>query len=242
MLDEYVAVDLEMTGLHPKTDRILEVGAVKIKNHVCVAQYQSFVNPHRKLTDRIIELTGIRDEMVADAPEDSVVLQELIDFTGELPLVGHNIMFDYSFLKQCAANAGISYEKSVVDTLKIARKCCSDLPSRKLEDLCRHFRISETQEHRALADAKMTALLLERFWQELGGAQPELFVPKQLQYKAKKQVPATPAQKRDLIELISYHKISFDTDVESLTKSEASRMIDKIYAAYGRGHVKKERI
>ena len=53
MLDEYVAVDLEMTGLHPKTDRILEVGAVKIKNHVCVAQYQSFVNPHRKLTDRM---------------------------------------------------------------------------------------------------------------------------------------------------------------------------------------------
>ena len=138
MLDEYVAVDLEMTGLHPKTDRILEVGAVKIKNHVCVAQYQSFVNPHRKLTDRIIELTGIRDEMVADAPEDSVVLQELIDFTGELPMVGHNIMFDYSFLKQCAANAGISYEKSAVDTLKIARTCCSDLPSRKLEDLCRH--------------------------------------------------------------------------------------------------------
>lgn len=242
MLEEYVAVDLEMTGLSPIRDRILEVGAVRMKNHVCVEQFQSFVKPHLKLQEKIVELTGIQDEMVVNAPEDHEVLQKLIAFTKDLPLVGHNISFDYRFLKQCAANADVAYDKSAVDTLEIARKCYPDLPSKKLEELCRYFHITETQEHRALADAQMTAQLLEYMQQELGETQPELFVPKPLQYRAKKQSPATPAQKRDLIELISYHKISFDVDVESLTKSEASRMIDKIYATYGRGYRKKERM
>lgn len=234
MLECYVAVDLEMTGLQAKKDRILEVGAVKVAGHRQVDVFQSFVNPHRQVSQEITDLTGIRSEMVADAPEDVDVLRELIAFAGDAPLVGHNILFDYSFLKQCAVNHGIAYEKTAVDTLKAARKCLPDQPSKKLEDLCRYYKIRNIQEHRALADAQMTARLLECLLAQFADRYPELFEPKPLLYKVKKQGPATPAQKRDLLELISCHKIEFDAEIESLTKNEASRMIDNIYAAYGR--------
>ena len=234
MLDSYVSIDLEMTGLQAKTERILEIGAVKVINGEQKACFQTFVNPHRKLSPVILELTGITQDMVADAPEDVDALKNLMEFVGELPLVGHNIMFDYSFLKQCGANHKIPLEKSAVDTLKISRVCLPELPSKKLEAMCQHFGISETQEHRALADAVMTARLYECLKAEFSEKVPELFEAKPLQYRAKRQGPATPAQKRDLIELMTYHKIVSDVEVEALTKSEASRMIDRILAAYGR--------
>lgn len=234
MLDSYVAIDLEMTGLQAKTERILEIGAAKVVDHQVVDTFQTFVNPHRRLSQTIVELTGITQDMVADAPEDVDALKELLEFVGELPLVGHNIMFDYSFLKQCAANHKIPLEKMAVDTLKISRICFPDLESKKLEAMCQHYGIAETQEHRALADAVMTVQLLERLWQEFGEQQTQLFVAKPLQYRAKRQGPATPAQKRDLIELMTYHKIVSDVEVDALTKSEASRMIDKILFSYGR--------
>lgn len=234
MLEAYVAVDLEMTGLAAKTDKILEIGAVKVIDHQVTDTFQTFVNPHRILSDTVVELTGITQEMVAEAPEDVEAVRQLIAFTGELPLVGHNIMFDYSFLKQCAANHRIVYEKSAIDTLKISRKCFPELESKKLEAMCRHYQIAKVQEHRALADAMMTVRLLECLWQEFGQGEPELFLPKSLQYRAKRQGPATPAQKRDLIELLTYHKIKADIEVEHLTKSEASRMIDRILFTHGR--------
>lgn len=234
MLDAYVAVDLEMTGLAAKTDRILEIGAVKVLNHKIADTFQMFVNPHRTLSQTVTELTGITQEMVTGAAEDVDGLKQLIAFSADLPLVGHNIMFDYSFLKQCAANHKIAYEKEAVDTLKISRACFPELESKKLEAMCQYYQIGKTQEHRALADAQMTAQLLECLIEEFGERQPELFLPKPLQYRAKRQGPATPAQKRDLIELMTYHKIKADIEVDALTKSEASRMIDKILFTYGR--------
>lgn len=234
MLDSYVAIDLEMTGLQPKTERILEIGAVKVVKHRQTEVFQTFVNPHRKLSQGICDLTGISQEMVTDAPEDVDALKALLEFVGDLTLVGHNIIFDYSFLKQCAANHRIPLEKTAVDTLKISRVCLPNLESKRLEAMCQYYQISETQEHRALADAQMTARLLERLILEFGESHKEAFEPKPLQYKAKRQGPATPAQKRDLIELMTYHKIVSDVDVEALTKSEASRMIDKILFSYGR--------
>ena len=234
MLDSYVAIDLEMTGLQAKTERILEIGAVKVIDRKQTDSFQMFVNPHRKLSSVITELTGITQEMVTDGVEDVDALRALMDFVGDLPLVGHNIMFDYSFLKQCAANHKIPLEKSAVDTLKISRICFPKMESKKLEAMCQHYKIVKNQEHRALADALMTARLLECLREEFGQRAPELFEPKPLQYRAKRQGPATPAQKRDLIELLTYHKIVSDVEVEALTKSEASRMIDKILAVYGR--------
>ncbi len=148
--------------------------------------------------------------------------------------MGHNILFDYRFLKQCAVNHNITYEKAAADTLKIARKCFPDMASRRLEDLCRYYHISDVQQHRACQDAWMTARLFLCLQQDFGDRYPELFLPKPLQYRVKKQGPLTPAQKRDLIDLISCHKIVPNIEIDSLTKSEASRMIDRIRWASGK--------
>lgn len=234
MTDTFVALDLEMTGLDPKKDRILEIGAVIVRDFQIKEQFQTFVNPHRAISPQAEALTGIRKDMVENAPEDVDGLKALMEFTGELPLVGHNILFDYRFLKQCAVNHNITYEKAAADTLKIARKCFPDMASRRLGDLCRYYHISDVQQHRACQDAWMTARLFLCLQQDFGDRYPELFQPKPLQYSVKKQGPLTPAQKRDLIDLISCHKIVPNIEIDSLTKSEASRMIDRIRWAYGK--------
>ena len=234
MLGTFVAVDLEMTGLDPKKDRILEIGAFKVRDFKAEASFRTFVNPHREISPKITALTGIQNSMVKDAEEDIQAVRKLKDFIGILPLVGHNIIFDYSFLKQCAINHNMEFEKEGADTLKIARKCFPDLQSRRLEDLCRYYQICDVQHHRAYEDAQMTAELFLHMQKDFYEKYPELFLPKPLQYKAKKQGPLTPAQKRDLIDLLSYHKIVPNVEIDSLTRSEASRMIDKILAAYGK--------
>ena len=97
MYDTYVSIDLETTGLNPKRDRIIEIGAIRVEQGQIVEEFSTFVDPGRKLEERITELTGIRDEDLADAPQLDEVFPKLLEFMGELPLLGHSILFDYSF-------------------------------------------------------------------------------------------------------------------------------------------------
>ena len=85
--NDLIVVDLEMTGLQVKTDRILEIGAVRIHEDQITDSFQTFVNPHRRLEERIIELTGITDDMVADAPEADAALEAFLAFAGDCPLL-----------------------------------------------------------------------------------------------------------------------------------------------------------
>lgn len=232
--NDLIVVDLEMTGLQVKTDRILEIGAVRIHEDQITDSFQTFVNPHRRLEERIIELTGITDDMVADAPEADAALEAFLAFAEDGPLLGHNIRFDYGFLKQCAINNGRKFERKALDTLKIARKVLKEPEKKSLDALCGYFSIVRDHAHRAVDDARATAelyLLLKAQYQE---QEPGLFCPKEVHLHIKKQGPLTPAQKRDLNHLMIYHRIESDIEIDSLTKSEASRMIDKIYAKYGR--------
>jgi DNA polymerase-3 subunit alpha (Gram-positive type) len=233
-MDEYIAIDLEMTGLKVKTDRILEIGAVKIKGNQLEDTFQTFVNPHRKLDGEITKLTGITDEMVADAPDAKDAFLAFLEFSQDLALIGHNVMFDYSFLKQCAVNCDVDFERPVIDTLKIARKLLVEPEKKSLASLCTYFQIEQRNAHRALDDAISAAKLFLCLKECHGESNPEIFVPKPVKYKVKKQGPLTPAQKRDLNHLMIYHRIEFDIEIDSLTKSEASRLIDRIYATYGR--------
>lgn len=97
MYDTYVSIDLETTGLNPKRDRIIEIGAIRVEQGQIAEEFSTFVDPGRKLEERITELTGIRDEDLADAPQLDEVFPKLLKFMGELPLLGHSILFDYSF-------------------------------------------------------------------------------------------------------------------------------------------------
>lgn len=234
MLENYVVVDLEMTGLHAKTDRILEIGAVKVENGNNVDTFHRMINPQMKLSKEVMELTGITDEMTKGGCEAETAVKEFQDFAKGFPLAGHNIMFDFSFLKQCAVNHGCSFEKEGIDTLKLARKFLPEAEKKTLDYLCSWLGIPREQSHRALEDAKATAVLLQYLQKHFERQEPEAFLPKPLLYKVKKQGPASARQKKRLKELADWHKIDLNVEIDSLTKNEVSRMTDRILAAYGK--------
>ena len=116
-MKEYVSVDVETTGLAPKQDKIIEIGAVRVRDGQIVESFTSFVNPGRILPAYITELTGILQEQVDEAETMESVLPAFLEFAGDLPLMGHRILFDYGFLKRAAVNMRLDFERSGVDTL-----------------------------------------------------------------------------------------------------------------------------
>ncbi|MDE6389600.1 MAG: 3'-5' exonuclease [Lachnospiraceae bacterium] len=238
MTDSYVCIDLETTGLNPKTDRIIEIGVVKVQNNEVVKEWETLVNPGRNLEERIIELTGIKDEQLLSAPTIENVLPTMLELVGDNPLLGHGVMFDYSFVKKAAVNQKMTFEKDGLDTLKIARKYLSDLESRSLGYLCKYYGICHNA-HRALNDARATVELYRKltelfYEQEDAEGNRSLFRPKKLCYHAKRETPITIPQKEQLYKLADKHKLIIDYDIERLSRSEASRKIDRILAEYGR--------
>lgn len=233
-LECYVCVDLETTGLNPKTDKIIEVGAVRVENGVPVESFETFVNPACRLREQITELTGITDEALMGAPGIAEVLPDLLAFLREDLLLGHSVLFDYAFLKKAAVNSRIRFERMGMDTLKIARHFLPELPSRSLDFLCGHYGIPH-KAHRALADAEATCRLYDKLWEAFGEQEENaVFAPAALLYQAKRETPATSAQKERLYKLIVRHKIEVEYDLDKLTRSEASRYTDRILAKYGR--------
>lgn len=233
MMRSYVSIDLETTGLNPKTDKITEIGAVRVIDGERRETFAALVNPGRRLEPRIVELTGLTDQELADAPYIEEILPDALDFIGDLPLLGHSVLFDFSFLKKAAADSRLTFEKQAVDTLKIARKYLAGLEHRSLDFLCAHYRIPH-QAHRALADAEATVLLYERLTERFYSEEDALFQPQALNFKVKRDTPASKSQKERLYRLTKQHKIILGLEIEKLTKSEASRCIDKILAQYGR--------
>lgn len=233
MMRSYVSIDLETTGLNPKTDKITEIGAVRVIEGERREAFTALVNPGRKLEPRIVELTGLTDGELAAAPYIEEVLPAALDFIGELPLLGHSVLFDFSFLKKAAVDSRLVFEKKAVDTLKIARKYLADLEHRNLDYLCAYYQIPH-QAHRALADAEATALLYECLTERFYSEEDGLFQPQELNFKVKRDTPAAKSQKERLYRLTQQHKISLELDIEKLSRSEASRCIDKILAQYGR--------
>lgn len=227
MMRSYVSIDLETTGLNPKTDKIIEIGAVRIVDGQAAGTFSTLISPGRRLEPRIVELTGIREEELRDQPQMEEVLPELCAFLGDLPLLGHSVLFDYSFLKKAAVNGKIAFEKQAVDTLKIARKFLPDLESRSLDYLCRHYRIPH-QAHRALADAEATDALYRRLRADFYTEEEALFRPAQLVYKVKRDQPAAKSQIERLYRLKEQHKLILNVEIDRLTRSEASRLTDQI--------------
>lgn len=234
MIKAYVAVDLETTGLSPQRDKILEIGAVKVLDGCVAERYSVFANPQRSIPLPIQKLTGITDAMVADAktPEEAVL--GFLEFSKGLPILGHNLPFDYSFLKQCTVNAGLEYEALGIDTLRIARKVLPDLRFRSLDYLCSYYGIEREQSHRAYDDALAAKELFEHMAGEFFVGNEQVFRPARLTCRVKKQCPATAAQIAYLNDLRKYHKIEADDSGTDLTKNEASRLIDRIIFQYGR--------
>lgn len=234
MIKDYVCVDIETTGCQSKWSKIIEIGAVKVRDGEVVETFSELINPGIEIPPFITQLTGITDDMVADKGSIHEILQKFVDFAEDYVLLGHNLRFDFSFLKQNAANLKIPFEKEGIDTLKIARKVHKELESRSLEYLCRYYNILDENHHRAFNDADITSKLYlimgERFAEEF----PEIFLPQKMEMSVKKLQPITDKQIKYLTNLCNYHKIHMDFDIHKLSRNEASRKIDKILSEKGR--------
>ena len=233
MIKDYIAFDLETTGLSVETDQIIEIGALKVRNGKIVDRFMEFLKPDKPVSSIITGITGITNAMVADARDTEMVIREFVEFCEDDVLIGHNIMFDYKFCKLYAQKYGYSFEKKGIDTLKIARKVHKDFDSKSLGVLCEHYDIKNQSAHRAYHDALATAKLYQCMAHYYESQDCRLFEPVQLMYKQKKVQPVTKKQLYYIETLCKYHNLCPKQNVAEMTRSEASKFIDSIISECG---------
>ncbi len=157
----YVVFDVETTGLSAVYDTIIELAAVKVKEGEIIDRFESFANPHRPLSATIIELTGITDDMVQDAPEVEEVLRKFHEWIGNDVLVAHNASFDMGFLNTGFQKIGLGRASNpVIDTLELARFLYPEMKNHRLNTLAKKLDVELTQHHRAIYDAEATGYIL----------------------------------------------------------------------------------
>ncbi|OON99067.1 MAG: PolC-type DNA polymerase III [Epulopiscium sp. Nele67-Bin004] len=165
--DEFVVFDIETTGFSPTTNKIIEIGAVKIVGGKVVDAYSTFVNPHCEIPKNIVELTKITDDYVKNAPSIETVLPEFLQFCEGVVMVAHNAEFDMSFIYSNAKAIGLDVQKTVVDTVAIARTLLPDLGNAKLGNIAKKLGVSLENHHRAVDDAKATSDIFLKFCERL---------------------------------------------------------------------------
>jgi len=159
---DYVVIDFETTGFNPYNDRIIQVAAVRYRNHELADQFVSFVNPERFIPNRITSLTGITNYRVSDAPTIQEVLPLFLAFLGEDTIVAHNASFDMRFLKSNANMLRLPEPKNIViDTVFLAKRYMKHAPNHKLETLKRMLGI-RLSSHNALDDCITCAAVYQK--------------------------------------------------------------------------------
>ena len=154
---EYVVFDIETTGLSPRHNKIIEIGAVRVKNGSICDTYNQFVNPEIPIPYNITKLTSINDSMVMDAPTIETVLPQFLEYVGDAALVAHNASFDTGFIREFAERLGLPFDYTILDTLTLAHILIPELGKYTLDRLCKQFGVSLENHHRACDDAYATA-------------------------------------------------------------------------------------
>jgi DNA polymerase-3 subunit epsilon len=164
----FVVTDTETTGTTAETNRVIEIGAVKVENGTVVDRFQRLVNPQRSIPGRITKLTGITTGMVFDAPTIDEVLPAYLDFLGEGILTAHNLSFDKGFLDAELKRVGRDpLSNETLCTVRLARRLLPGLDSKGLSRLVQFYDVDVDGRHRALGDAEATAEILGRFLSQL---------------------------------------------------------------------------
>ncbi len=164
---EFVVFDVETTGLYASTDRLTEIGAVKVENGVVTEKFNTFVNPGMPIPAKITQLTGITDEMVKDAPDEQQAVQAFIEFCGDRTLIAHNADFDMSFIHAACDRHGIEYQPTYIDTVPMARALLPDCKNHKLDTVAKALCLPEFNHHRACDDAAVLGDIFIRFMEML---------------------------------------------------------------------------
>lgn len=180
----YAIVDIETTGGSAGKDRITEIAIYKHDGKTVIDEYTSLVNPEKNIPYHITQLTGISNEMVADAPYFYEIAKDIVEFTKECIFVAHNVAFDYRFVKNEFAQLGFQFQKDTLCTVKLSRKLLPGHRSYSLGNLCSDLKIAINGRHRAGGDAYATAILFSLLVQKNNGILPrtesDLINPKTL--------------------------------------------------------------
>ena len=152
----YCVLDLETTGFSFRTEKITEVGIMKIKNGEILDKFSCFVNPEKPIPERVIEVTNITDDMVKDAETIDKVMPKILEFVGDSVLVAHNADFDIGFLKYNAKQLGLTLDNTYIDTLRLSKDLFPDFKKYKLGLIAEKLGIKVEVAHRALDDVDTT--------------------------------------------------------------------------------------
>ena len=163
----YCVLDLETTGLSAKTEKITEIGIMKVKNGEVLEEFCEFVNPEKPIPQRVQEITNITDDMVKDAPTIEEIFPKVLEFIKGTVLVAHNATFDIGFLKTVAKDLGYEFDYTYVDTLPLARKLYPELKKHKLGKIAEYLKIKVEVAHRALDDVDTTVKVLREMMKTL---------------------------------------------------------------------------
>lgn len=165
--ESYVALDIETTGFSSSTDKIIEIGAIKIVNGEITDRFSTYVNPGESIPEKIVQLTSITDQMVADAPLIEEAMSAFLTFCEGSVLVGHNVEFEKSFIEQKARNLNIDIDFTYVDTLKMARAQLDQISEYKLDYVAKVLNIPVQNCQRTVDYAECTALIFLRLVEKL---------------------------------------------------------------------------
>ncbi len=160
---EFVAFDIETTGLNAQSDRMTEIGAVIFSGGEILREFNTFVDPERPIPPDITELTGIRQSDVQGAPKEDEALRLFLDFAGKRPLIAHNAHFDVGFMSAAARRCGIRFSPVFLDTLALSQALCPELRRFKLDIVSNHLNLPKFNHHRASDDAMVVARIMGRF-------------------------------------------------------------------------------
>lgn len=167
----YVVFDLETTGLYPNSgDSIIEIGAVKVNNGKIIDRYDELINPNVVLSDEIIKITGINNDMLKGKRNEEVCVKDFMKWVGDLPMVAHNAKFDISFLDMAYSKYNLGrLSNMVIDTLGLSRYLESSERYHNLATLVKRYNIpwDEDKHHRADYDSEGTALIFNKMLKKL---------------------------------------------------------------------------
>ena len=167
--DEFIVFDTETTGLSPVYNKLTEIGAVRVKDGEVLEVFNTFVNPEVHIPENITELTGISDDMVADAPKTKEAVENFLAFIGDRTLVAHNATFDMGFIRKAADDYGLKFDNAYIDTVSMSRFVNPDLKKHKLDIIAEYYGLGDFNHHRASDDAEMCAAIFYRMIDKLRG-------------------------------------------------------------------------
>jgi len=225
IISDYIAIDLETTGIRLSKDKIIEVGLLKVKDSHIIDTFSCVINPDMQVDDKILELTKISKNELENAKRIHEVINHIVDFCEEYVLLGHNTIFDYSFVKKEANRAGLEFEKRGIDTYKLCKKVLPENVRKNLTEACNYFGIERKNSHRAFSDAYYTHVLFQEIIKKFKTLE---ISSEAMKVKIKKFVPIRKRTKEDLQKLLNCHRIGCKVNIDLLSESEAKRMMDKI--------------